>query len=125
MHLITIYIFEFFIIQIPLQTEIAIVALQKDGRGNYEDVGQRYPANQNAIQYNSANREYKIEDHVRGDAPLDVYYYWSLPPEFLGNQVNIYTFILSCCFYLFAVFKCSKYVFLFGRYIQKVYSLAF
>nr|XP_042896680.1 basement membrane-specific heparan sulfate proteoglycan core protein [Parasteatoda tepidariorum] len=75
---------------IPLQTEIAVVALQKDGRGNYEDVGQRYPPNQNAIQYNSANREYKVEGHVKGDAPTDVYHYWSLPPEFLGNQLNSY-----------------------------------
>lgn len=63
------------------------MALQKDGRGNYDDVGQRYPPNQNAIQYNSANREYKVEGHVRGDAPVDVFYYWSLPPEFIGNQV--------------------------------------
>ncbi|XP_035226040.1 basement membrane-specific heparan sulfate proteoglycan core protein-like isoform X3 [Stegodyphus dumicola] len=78
------------LISIPLQTEISIVALQKDARGNYEDVGQRYPPNQNAIQYNSANREYKVEGHVRNDAPLDVYYYWSLPPEFLGNQLNSY-----------------------------------
>ncbi|GFS51261.1 basement membrane-specific heparan sulfate proteoglycan core protein [Trichonephila inaurata madagascariensis] len=78
------------VIKVPLQTEISIVALQRDGRGNYEDVGQRYPPNQNAIQYNSANREYKVESHVRNDAPSDVYHYWSLPPEFLGNQLNSY-----------------------------------
>ncbi|XP_054720927.1 basement membrane-specific heparan sulfate proteoglycan core protein-like [Uloborus diversus] len=78
------------VITVPLQTEISIVALQKDGRGVYDDVGQRFPPNQNAIQYNSANREYKVEGHVRNDAPLDVHYYWSLPPEFLGNQLNSY-----------------------------------
>ncbi|GIY39199.1 basement membrane proteoglycan [Caerostris extrusa] len=78
------------VIKIPLQTEIAIVALQKDGRGNYEDAGPRYPPNQNAIQYNSANREYKVESSVRNDSPRDVYHYWSLPPEFLGNQLNSY-----------------------------------
>ncbi|CAL1298849.1 unnamed protein product [Larinioides sclopetarius] len=78
------------VIKTPLQTEIAVVALQKDGRGNYEDVGQRYAPNQNAIQYNSANREYKVEANVRNDAPRDVYHFWSLPPEFLGNQLNSY-----------------------------------
>ncbi|KAG8188529.1 hypothetical protein JTE90_004764 [Oedothorax gibbosus] len=78
------------VVTVPLQTEISIVAMQKDGRGNYEDVSTRYPPNQNAIQYNSDNREYKVEGDVRNEAPQDVYHYWSLPPEFLGNQLNSY-----------------------------------
>lgn len=76
---------------IPLQTEISIVALRKDSSGHYVDISQQFPPNQNAIQYDSLNREYRVDNRLKlGLVPSDVYYYWSLPPEFLHNQLNSY-----------------------------------
>lgn len=68
------------------------MALRKDNYfGNYTDVGRQYPPNQASVNYNSLNREYKMDGTIMAEnSPDDVYFYWSLPVEFLGNQLASY-----------------------------------
>ncbi|RWS31437.1 Basement membrane-specific heparan sulfate proteoglycan core protein-like protein [Leptotrombidium deliense] len=80
------------VIAITLYGRPSIVVLSKDeSRGVYNDISRQYPPNQNAINANPALREFKIGREVAGaNTPDESYMYWSLPREFLGNQLNSY-----------------------------------
>ncbi|XP_077509167.1 basement membrane-specific heparan sulfate proteoglycan core protein-like isoform X46 [Amblyomma americanum] len=76
-------------ITIPLAHEVSVATMSILPDGSYMDVTEKFRPNQNAIRSNPGNREFRIDSQVKtSDAP--VHYYWSLPAEFLGNQVNSY-----------------------------------
>ncbi|XP_076325413.1 terribly reduced optic lobes isoform X10 [Tachypleus tridentatus] len=76
--------------EVPLQREVNVVALKKEPDGSYRDVSHLSQPDAGAIQYNSANREFRIGQNIRQGASVDIYHYWSLPQEFLRNQLNSY-----------------------------------
>ncbi|XP_065291468.1 basement membrane-specific heparan sulfate proteoglycan core protein isoform X23 [Dermacentor albipictus] len=76
-------------ITIPLANEVSVATMSILPDGSYMDVTEKFRPNQNAVHSNPANREFKIDSQVKtSEAP--VHYYWSLPAEFLGNQINSY-----------------------------------
>ncbi|XP_075744882.1 terribly reduced optic lobes isoform X23 [Rhipicephalus microplus] len=76
-------------ITIPLANEVSVATMSILPDGSYMDVTEKFRPNQNAVRSNPASREFKIDSQVKtSEAP--VHYYWSLPAEFLGNQINSY-----------------------------------
>ncbi|XP_040361206.1 basement membrane-specific heparan sulfate proteoglycan core protein isoform X5 [Ixodes scapularis] len=74
---------------IPLVTEVSVAAMSVLPDGSYMDVTEKFRPNQNAIRSSPGNREFRIDSGVK-TSDASVHYYWSLPAEFLGNQVNSY-----------------------------------
>ncbi|KAL1421369.1 hypothetical protein MTO96_000452 [Rhipicephalus appendiculatus] len=76
-------------ITIPLANEVSVATMSILPDESYMDVTEKFRPDQNAVRSNPANREFKIDSQVKtSEAP--VHYYWSLPAEFLGNQINSY-----------------------------------
>ncbi|XP_049267535.1 basement membrane-specific heparan sulfate proteoglycan core protein-like isoform X2 [Rhipicephalus sanguineus] len=76
-------------ITISLANEVSVATMSILPDGSYMDVTEKFRPDQNAVRSNPANREFKIDSQVKtSEAP--VHYYWSLPAEFLGNQINSY-----------------------------------
>nr|XP_037289716.1 basement membrane-specific heparan sulfate proteoglycan core protein-like isoform X7 [Rhipicephalus microplus] len=76
-------------ITIPLANEVSVATMSILPDGSYMDVTEKFRPDQNAVRSNPASREFKIDSQVKtSEAP--VHYYWSLPAEFLGNQINSY-----------------------------------
>ncbi|XP_064459482.1 basement membrane-specific heparan sulfate proteoglycan core protein-like isoform X3 [Ornithodoros turicata] len=74
---------------IPLVTGVSLATFTPQPDGSYMDVTHKFPPNQNAVHFDSANRRFRIDSQVKtSDAPVS--YYWNLPAEFRGNQLNSY-----------------------------------
>lgn len=64
--------------QIPLRSQLEVVALRKDPfLGNYTNVSGHFRPNQAAVQYIPAAKEFRMDGTVLPEnAPDDIYYYW-------------------------------------------------
>lgn len=55
----------------------------------FANIGDLYPPDQQAIIYSPSIREFKMnQGGVDPNTPEDAFFYWNLPSQFLGNQVN-------------------------------------
>ncbi len=79
------------IISLPLKSKLTVVPLIREINGSYTDVSRRYPPNQNAIKYIPSTWEHSIGSEVASaSTPDDVFFYWNLPSEFIGNKLLSY-----------------------------------
>ncbi|OTF76773.1 hypothetical protein BLA29_000718, partial [Euroglyphus maynei] len=73
------------------QMKLTVCSIGRTWTGDYVDVSDRFPPNQQAIQLDPITREHSIDSTIASvHTPDSVYFYWRLPEPFLGNHLLSY-----------------------------------
>ncbi|XP_074597949.1 basement membrane-specific heparan sulfate proteoglycan core protein-like isoform X2 [Brevipalpus obovatus] len=76
---------------IVLEKDISLVVMRQLTDDTFANIGDLYPPDQQAIIYSPSIREFKInQGGIDPNTPDDAFFYWNLPSQFLGNQLNSY-----------------------------------